>query len=56
MSTRIGCFTCRDASTFRAALTKVARKYSIQVLLCVAYVAGDPALADLPSIPPDHQL
>jgi len=56
MLTQVGCFTCRDASTFRTALTKVARKYSIQVVLCIAYVAGDRALADLPSIPPDQGL
>ena len=56
MLTQLGCFTCRDASTFRAALTKVARKYSIQVMLCVAYIAGEPALADLPSIAPDQGL
>src|SRR3569833_3680530 len=56
MLTQVGCFTCRDASTFRTALTKVARIYSIQVVLCIAYVAGDRALADLPSIPPDQGL
>lgn len=48
--------TSRHANTFRTALAEAVRKYSVQLLLCVAYFVGDPALAELQPIPPDQQL